>query len=300
MTKSIENLLELIQIVCPDDGTMLEISNNNLVCSRCYRRYPIIDDKVIDLLPSKPNSLNGIVSDRYRDDYLEEFSRILDISKVENAWGAPEMVPAGWMKKRLREVKFLKPRLVNDDRTSVLCDFSAGAGYYTFSNANQYQFVLHCDLSVSSICYAYQRAKSLGLNNIFFLRIDYLCPPFRGSLPRIICLDTLIRGEEHERQLLRSIRNSLAPQGIAYGDFHNWWHNPLRRIGLLAQNFGENTSYTKRQLKNVLHEVGIENYRTYNYCQEVDQTNSMGRLVSTVLPPTRFVISFSDENSTNS
>ena len=82
---------------------------------------------------------------------------------------------------------------------------------------------------------------------MIFLRVDYLKLPFSQALDYVICLDTLIRGRDHERGLLASIRDALKPGGHAVLDFHNWWHNPLRRLGLLPQNFGGNTSYNYRE-----------------------------------------------------
>ena len=100
--------------------------------------------------------------------------------------------------------------------------------------------MFHCDLSTQSLLHTAAKAREQGILNIAFLRIDYFQPPFRRSLDRLICLDTLIRAPFHELTLLRGIAASLAPRGRAVIDSHNYWHNPLRRMGWLPENFIEN------------------------------------------------------------
>src|SRR5262249_47574822 len=139
----------------------------------------------------------------------------------------------------------------------VFCDLSAGAGHTTFAAAREFRLVFHCDLSVAAVRYASAAAKRTGVNNLVVVRADYFRPPFRDSVQRMTCLDSLIRGPWHELRLLASIRQALAPSGAAVVDFHNWWHNPLRRMGLLPQNFGENRSYTRREVLSLLAQAGI-------------------------------------------
>ena len=154
--------------------------------------------------------------------------------------------------------------------------------------------VLHCDLSIASLSYVYRKAMALGLTNIYFLRIDYLNPPFLGSLPRVICIDTLIRGPEHERLLLRQLHQSLAPGGKAVVDFHNWWHNPIRRIGLLPDQFRHNTSYTRAGVEQLFREAGIAPVRYFPFHQEVDPDKPVTALLRHVIPPTRLVYRFAN------
>src|SRR5260370_29930293 len=116
-------------------------------------------------------------------------------------------------------------------------------------------------MSVDSLQYARRRSRKMDVANVFFLRVDYFALPFCQSLNRILCLDTLIRGRDHEKALLGQIQGALAGEGSAIVDFHYWWHNPLRRLGLLPQNFGLNQSYTRRDSERLLWESGIEDWR---------------------------------------
>ena len=181
--------------------------------------------------------------------------------------------------------------LIAEDRPEldVVADFSAGPGYYTLEFAKQWRYVIHCDLCAGSIARARRAAREAGIGNIFYLRMDYLRPAFHYSAPRIICLDTLIRGREHERALAASIHQSLAPDGAALIDFHNWWHNPLRRAGFLPDNFTHNRSYALRELPPLLAAAGISSYETIPFHQELDPASGLYSLLARLLPPTRWM-----------
>jgi hypothetical protein len=105
-------------------------------------------------------------------------------------------------------------------------------------------------------------------------------------------MDTLERGEHHERMLLEAIRRSLRPSGIGLVDFHNWWHNPLRRLRLLPQNFGLNRSYSRKQAEALLRSCGIAKSRYAPFYQEFEGIGIPTRMAQALLPPTRHVFSF--------
>ena len=173
---------------------------------------------------------------------------------------------------------------------STLCDIAAGAGYYTLAYAQLFRVVLHCDLSVNDLSYARRKAQSMGIWNVLFVRADYFAPPFRNTLDRVLCIDTLIRGEAHESLLLASIARSLNGDGFALVDFHNWWHNPLRRLGVLRNNFGRNRSYTKRELNNLLAGRHIAPSGFFPFVQELKGNGAGGDGFRKILPATRFVL----------
>jgi SAM-dependent methyltransferase len=295
---------------CPDDQGVLLLEPSAFHCPLCARRFPIVGENFIELLPKSPRTPPAEFKQTYVEGYFREFHRPLTFvenHKVSEARQAEKRTrprydvlslaqesASSWIQKRNREVKRVSSLLVQKSSfDSILCDFSAGPGHYTLSYAPQFSVVLHCDLSVDSLLYAMRKAAHLKLENVIFLRMDYFSPPFQNSLDQIICLDTLIRGKPHEAALLRAIHQSLTPEGFAIVDFHNWWHNPLRRLGLLRQNFGENESYDRQAAENLLHEARIANFEYFSFFQEFDQDKRASGFLSRIIPPTRLIYRFS-------
>jgi hypothetical protein len=100
----------------------------------------------------------------------------------------------------------------------------------------------------------------------------------------------LIRGEDHEGALLNQIERAISSEGRAIVDFHHWWHNPLRRLGLLQQNFGTNRSYTRTGAEGLMRECGIRDQRLVRFYQELEDPFSKG--LSWLLPATRLLYEF--------
>jgi SAM-dependent methyltransferase len=277
---------------CPEDGESLCCVPGELLCPHCARRFPIHRENLAEILPKRPNQLPASVGPTYREAYVRAFEQPFGHDDTALAWGAEETASESWTLKRRRQVAMVRP-LISEGVTpddSVLCDISGGSGYYTLTFAPLFRFVIHCDLSVENLNYVSRKARALGIENIFFLRVDYFVPPFRHSLDRIICLDTLIRGEEHDSVLLGAIVRSLKPGGHAVVDFHNWWHNPLRRLGVLPDNFLDNTSYTRGELRRLLAGTGIHQFEIKPFVQEVDPGQPAGKLFLRLIPPTRFMV----------
>jgi SAM-dependent methyltransferase len=281
---------------CPDDTASLRVDGESLSCPQCGRNYPRIGDRSFEILPSTAAKLPAeTLNNRYAADYHRLFHASADSNKDAVAWGAPEVVSERWDLRRRRHVREVLAFLRMDEPSGkrTFCDFSAGAGHCTFEAARAYKTVFHSDLSADSLSYASKRAAALGLNNIVFIRSDYFAPPFRASVDHIVCLDTLIRGEWHEQRLLTSLRRALSPAGAAVVDFHNWWHNPLRRAGLLPQNFAENRSYAAAELPALLTEAGVSAFDIRPFFQELSTDRWPSRLLKRMIPPTRFLLRFS-------
>lgn len=279
---------------CPDDQEILVCSASQIACEACGRKFPVFEDGVIELLPERPANPVAGGRDSYWWGYHQEFGKPYRQDENAIAWGAPEAFNADWMRKRLREVEAVRPLVVEPGASygQVFCDFAARAGNYTLSYASHFRTVLHCDLSVENLNYAVRKARRLGIRNIFFLRTDYLSPPFYKSLDRVICFDTLIRGERHEAALLASIGKSLKDPGRAVVDFYNWWHNPLRRLGLLREDFAGNHSYRRKQIERLLPAAGISSFECFPFHQEFDSVGSKRRLLSYAIPSTRLLYRF--------
>lgn len=279
---------------CPDDGAPLGYDSATLICSSCDRRFPIHASNFAEILPAQRRSFSDAVNRAYRRDYLQAFEQPYSDNETSTAWGAEERNSESWTRKRRRQVAMVRQLITEGTLpdASILCDIAAGAGYYTFDYASVFRFVFHCDLSVDNLNYARRKAQSLGIRNIFFLRADYFAPPFHNSLDRILCMDTLIRGEAHDAILLANISRSLRPDGRAVVDFHNWWHNPLRRLGLLPQNLETNRSYRRAEARQLLRQAGIENYSAQAFFQEFNPHSKLSGLLTLFLPSTQLVYRF--------
>lgn len=278
-------------LCCPDDKQPLSELPDSLLCRQCQRQFPRIEDRIFEILPSRPALLPAAAANStYATSYRKFFHSSFASARNGVAWGAPETTPDKWTRRRRNHVAEVL-QLLNEgygDFAKSFCDFSAGAGNCTFEAAKMYQKVFHCDLSPDSLVYAWKRALASGCDNMFFIRADYFAPPFRASLDRVVCLDTLIRGDWHEQWLLESVRQALAPTGAAVVDFHNWWHNPLRRLHLLPDNFRGNRSYARSELTALLNAAGIAEFEIRPFIQEV----SAGRAsaLRKIIPPVRFLV----------
>jgi len=73
-------------------------------------------------------------------------------------------------------------------------------------------------------------------------------------------------------------------------DFHNWWHNPLRRLGVLPENFAENRSYAAGELPALLAAAGIDDFDLQPFIQELNADGWSASLLKRIIPPTRFLV----------
>ena len=288
MRSSLDQIVRYL--CCPDDKSPLDSRTDTLTCSQCGRSYPLLGDGIASLLPREPAV--PAANQEYALAYKQQFHRAFETGDESMAWGIRETSPPAWIRKRERQRRAVFSVLKQSAQPLhelVLCDVSAGPGDYTLGYARHFKWVLHCDLSVDSLQYALRRCRQMGIGNVFFLRVDYFALPFCRSLDRILCLDSLARGKDHEQAVLRQIQGALDPDGRAIVDFHHWWHNPLRRLGLLPQNFGQNRSYTRRQSETLLRESGIKKWKLIRFYQEFEPTEPRHKRLALVLPATRLM-----------
>ncbi len=287
------------RIICPDDGGVLRWTEGSFACSNCEREYRPLNG-ILDLLPSSPTLLPaGSVSPEYTDYYMTERLRTV-ASERPAAWGVPEEMPETRLRHKNMQVSTVLDIIARGSSldSMVFCDITGGAGYYTFPAAMKFGRVLHCDLSLDGLTYASRKAANLGISNLFFLRLDYLKSPLSNLIDRAICTDTLIRGRFHEALLLKNIQNSLRDGGECLIDFHNWWHNPLRRLGLLPNNFSGNKSYSRSEVESILTECGITSFKYFPFRQEYCRNADVLARLSRLIPPTRLMYLFSGERAT--
>ena len=280
-------------LCCPDDQRSLESKGGTLRCCHCGRVYPVREGGILDLLPRKP--AGSPANPEYAAYYHFEFYRAFEAREGANPWGLRQTQSPSWRRHRERQVRTVLAMLIKGGvrlQDRILCDISAGVGDYTLTCAPHFKWVLHCDLSIDALRYALARSHQMGLQNVFFLRADYFALPFRRSIDRLLCLDTLIRGEDHEKALLSQIQRAISSEGRAIVDFHHWWHNPLRRLGLLPQNFGNNRSYTRNRAERLMRVCGIRDQRFDRFYQEWEPESALSKGLSWLLPATRLLYEF--------
>lgn len=278
-----EILQELCPILsCPEDHGALRLLSDRLVCVECGREF-VADGNFVSLVARDAAAL----------DPRAEYTRAYRAARQE-ASGPPgwRLGTAALLARKRRQVDVVKQLLLDTGPRDVVCDFSAGPGYYTLAYAAHCRTLIHCDLCLDSLAEAREQASKKRIDNILFVRMDYFRPPFHQTLSRIICMDTLIRGQQHELALLRAIRGSLAPDGAALVDFHNWWHNPVRRLGFLPDNFAHNRSYSHQELSGLLSQAGITQYQRFAFHQEAEAGTLLAPLICRTVPPTRWIYRF--------
>jgi SAM-dependent methyltransferase len=248
---------------------------------------------LLEVLPSEPVEISPFeMPAEYRNAYIQAYSQVWEPGDAALPFGAPESLSEKAVKLRTRQTQEVLRLLLSDSGygDGTFCDLSAGAGHTTFAATRHCRLVFHCDLSVSAVRYASTKATRMGIDNILIVRADYLRPPFRNCIQWLTCLDSLIRGPWHDVRLLASIRQALAPGGCAVADFHNWWHNPLRRLGLLRQNFGKNRSYTTKEVMQLLRQAHIDDFAIRGFFQEADPQRLPMSVLQGVIPATRLVV----------
>lgn len=136
----LQKLLPILS--CPDDAGSLRHQGDSLQCALCGAHYPVLASNLVELLPSaealQPDS------SPYAADYHSERTRGFSFRADAVAWGAPEYRSGPWVERKRRQVEVVRPLLADGaGPREVLCDFSAGAGYYTFAYAPEWRHVVH-------------------------------------------------------------------------------------------------------------------------------------------------------------
>jgi 2-polyprenyl-3-methyl-5-hydroxy-6-metoxy-1,4-benzoquinol methylase len=228
-------------LACPNDGNNLEILECNLFCDECESNYKILDSNFIELLPKTSFQPKSETTTKMYSKYYDDLSKLGHSSEdKKRLWGIQSnSIPKGFFEKsRDTIMKFIDQNLV--------CDVGAGIGDYSFPLAKKSKIIFHCDLDLEAINYSRKIAYEQNLNNILFIRCDYMFLPFKNSsLPCITCIDVLERGEEHDNKLLEQLTLKIKSHGICISDFHSKERMKLTRV----KDFGDR--YSKNDLKSL-------------------------------------------------
>jgi SAM-dependent methyltransferase len=192
--------------------------------------------------------------------YLTAYYRLLgdkfkwDLSAT--AWGNLSTAPKGYKAFVKKERKVIEEYL-GESLKGTFCDVSGGAGNYSLHFSRKASLVVHCDLDVNSIEYAYERMRRCGLRDVLLVRCDYLQMPFESNVfDSIICIDTLERGLPHERRLLTEMMRCLKPCGKLVVDFHGRSRVPSF---LVSESVRKGVvSYDRREIEEMLSELALD------------------------------------------
>ncbi|MBI3584680.1 MAG: methyltransferase domain-containing protein [Nitrospinae bacterium] len=246
--KSLSNNFSKL-LACPDDGSGLSIKGGHLECIKCGRKYNIIADKFLEILPSEfpkwmllENEPKG-AEENYQKEYLTPFSW----DRKTGGWGdltnASPGIRAFYNNEGQRVSDLLVPQ-----PDAIGIDVSGAVGNHAIVLSNVVETMINCDLHVPSIITAYQRMKK----NMICIRSPYLkLPLISNGFDFVICTDTLIRGWNHEVMLLKEILRILKIGGKAFVDFHN--------LKWFKRNYNI-CEYKTGQVKRLLKEANITKY----------------------------------------
>ena len=212
---------------CPDDKHPLKINSNYFQCTSCQRKYPIFNDTIVDLVPStqhlkpltdtSPKSSKSYWVDSF---YNKEVNTPFSLTeKTETPFG--EVDDSSRCSRNF--VNIYKNFLLKQKNYSLgrFIDISASAGAFTLGNSRNAELIVHCDLSRKAINSAYRKARNLNINNIIFVRCDYMSLPFSSALDTVICLDSLnYFGLENDINTVAEMQRILRKGGSAMFDVH--------------------------------------------------------------------------------
>jgi len=282
-------------LVCPDDRNTLVFRDDFLECVKCGRKYPVLGDNFVEILPSKfPEwDLNEKEPKRAEEFYLQEFKRPFSWNAQGDGWGDLSKANVGTCSFYKAEIlKILQ--LLDPSENSIIVDVSGAVGNYAISLANKVKMIINCDLHTPSIIAAYERKK----DNMICVRTPYLRLPFASNVfDHVICTDTLIRGWNHEVKLLKEILRVLKTGGKAFVDFHNRkWFRKNKNI----------CAYKAGSIRKLLHEAGIKQYSLYPFGYVPTKLvfkeslyPYLDSLFRFLLPPKRHIVVFTKAQDNN-
>jgi SAM-dependent methyltransferase len=278
----VQKHLELLR--CPDDlSNTIVTSGDFLECTTCHRKFSIVADNMVEMLPSQPIAMPASYQNAYEEKFFKAYFNLFytpfTFSDSAMAWGAPEVIPPLHLRRKLREVRQILALFERGGGT--VCDASSGSGYFSLSLSREVDVAVNCDLDVRNLNYVWRKAKERHIENILFVRADFFSPPFApSSFDTIICTDTLIYGDFMVRSFLTSINSSLKQHGAALVDFYNRRHrNPLHRPYMVG--------YSRREAERFLRELGSIRFHYEGFFQE------WGGLLRWLIPSTRHIFAFS-------
>lgn len=247
---------ELLKFLrCPDDLAELKRQGAHLQCTCCKRKFNILSENSIELLPRIAYYLS--MPEQYREMYYSLLKTEFNWNESAKGWGDLEMLVPGF-KEYVKQLNRTVREMLRSNLRGAICDISGGAGNYSLPLSEKAQLAFHLDLDPNSINSAYFKSKTKPKKNTVFLRADYLQLPFANEcLDGIVCLGhTLSHGFNHEHRVICEIVRCLKTSGTAIVDFSNYGR--LWRLSSLKKSSA--STYTRSQLAKLLSDFSSISY----------------------------------------
>lgn len=203
-------------LACPNCLKSITKNEKTLHCSSCNSDFPILDENIIDLVSNDSFDFITNATSEIYSEYSDLRSLGHPTEEKARLWGLESKYGISGF------VSTLRNKILSMLEDEIICDIGAGVGNYSLFFANHAKLVFHCDLDLEAILSAAKEAKKQKINNILFIRCDYLYLPFRSnSLHCITSIDVLEKGYEHDSKLIEQISQKLIPNGKYIIDFHS-------------------------------------------------------------------------------
>ncbi len=273
---------------CPDDQSVVRVQSNDfLECKNCSRTFAILAHNCIELLPKEPYKPPSTYQNAHEERFFAYYNQLshakFKASSNAIAWGAPERISVKAHRRKLSQIAQLIASIKESGKESdsIVCDVSAGAGYFSLPLSASAKLVVNCDLDVTNLNYVMNKATRATRNNILFVRCDLFASPFaENCFDTMICTDTLIYGDLMARRFLSAIVRSLANNGIAWVDFYNRLHrNPFHAPYMVG--------YMRRECERFLDGIECLSYSYQGFHQE------LGGKLWWLIPATRHIFRLS-------
>ncbi|MFA5743033.1 MAG: methyltransferase domain-containing protein [Candidatus Paceibacterota bacterium] len=277
---------------CPDD--LSEVVNKNLYleCKKCKKHFSILADNLVEMLPDRFPEW-GLEGNENRDTekgYFDLAHKPFSWKKDPVGWGfLYYLQSSGYRGFVNKEIEMIKKFIPESLKNGLMIDVSAGCGNYSVDLSQIASLFVHCEAEDQSLLNAKTRAVDCKRENIVFVRGNYLKLPVPDDFFNVaICTDTLIRGRNHEKELLKEIYRALKKGGMGIVDFHNDRPFASKRNPYIS-------FYGKEKIKEMLGELGMNNFEIYScghFPTSLAPSEFIYKIMDRVfsfLPPTRYI-----------
>lgn len=281
------NLLDysLQFLACPNCLESITKHEKTLHCSKCNSDFQIHDENIIDLVSNNSFDFKTNTSSKSYSEYSDLRNLGHPTTEKARLWGLESKYGTSGF------VSTLRNKILSFVKSETICDVGAGVGNYSLFFSNKAKIVFHCDLDLEVIFSAAQEAKKQKINNILFIRCDYLYLPFRSnSLHCITSIDVLEKGYEHDSKLIEQISKKLIPNGKYIIDFHSKERTKLTKAPITDR-------YSRKELTSLInsHNMSINEIFGMGYLPTIRNFSGivysiLNNLCKLFFPPARWLI----------